>query len=290
MRVLILGGDGMLGHRLFLHLRGRHEARVTLRRPFEAYGAYEIFGEEDAYPEVDATDERRLLEVMADFRPEAVVNAVGIVKQREAARAAIPSLEINALLPHRLAVMCRAVDARLLHMSTDCVFDGRRGGYTEEDVPDAKDLYGRTKHLGEVAEPGCVTLRTSIIGLELSHGEGLVEWFLSQKGEVRGFTRAIYTGFTTSEMSRIIEQVLVEHPELSGVWQVASEPISKHELLVRFARALGRKDIHLVPDDSVEIDRSLSGAAFEEATGYRAPGWDTMLQELGEEARHGRGA
>ena len=285
MRVLILGGDGMLGHRLFLHLRDRHEVRVTLRRPLEDYEEYDLFDHDNSYPEVDTRDEDRLLEVMSDFRPEAVVNAVGIVKQRESAKAAIPSLEINALLPHRLAVMCRAVGARLLHMSTDCVFSGRRGGYTEEDVSDAEDLYGRTKFLGEVAEPGCITLRTSIIGLELSRKGGLIEWFLAQEGEIRGFTRAIYTGLTTAEMSRVIERVLVEHPDLSGVWQVAAEPINKYDLLVRLAEVLGREDIHIVPDESVKIDRSLSGLAFERATGYHAPGWNEMLQELGDEVR-----
>lgn len=290
LRVLILGGDGMLGHRLFLHLRDRHEARVTLRRPLDAYEGYGIFGKEECYPEVDVLDEDRLLEVMADFRPEAVVNAVGIAKQRESAKAAIPSLEINALLPHRLARSCGTVGARLLHMSTDCVFSGRQGGYTEEDVSDAEDLYGRTKFLGEVVEPGCITLRTSIIGLELSRKEGLIEWFLAQKGETRGFTQAIYTGLTTVEMSRVIERVLVEYKDLYGVWQVASAPINKYDLLMRFAEVLGREDIRIVPDESVKIDRSLSGLAFEKATGYHAPRWGGMLQELGNEVRQRRGA
>lgn len=290
MRVLILGGDGMLGHRLLLHLQDEHEARVTLRRPLDAYEGYGLFDRENSCTEVDARDGERLLEVMAGFRPEAVVNAVGIVKQRESAKAAIPSLEINALLPHRLAAMCRAAGARLVHMSTDCVFSGRRGGYTEEDASDAEDLYGRTKFLGEVREPHCVTLRTSIIGLELSRKGGLIEWFLAQEGEIRGFTRAIYTGLTTAEMSRVIERVLLGHPDLSGVWQVASEPINKHDLLTRLKEILARDDISIVADGRVEIDRSLSGTAFEESTGYHAPTWDAMLQELGDEARRRRGA
>lgn len=290
MRVLILGGDGMLGHRLFLHLRDQHQVRVTLRRPLASYEDYGLFNRGNSYPGVDAGEEDRLLEVISDFRPEAVVNAVGIVKQRESARAAIPSLEINALLPHRLASMCRAAGSRLVHMSTDCVFNGRRGGYTEEDISDAEDLYGRTKFLGEVAEPGCITLRTSIIGLELSRKTGLVEWFLAQNGEIRGFTNAIYTGLTTAEMSRVIERVLVEQPDLSGVWQVASRPVSKYDLLVRLVEILGREDVYIVQDDSVRIDRSLSGLAFEKTTGYRVPAWDALLQELGDEVRRRRGA
>lgn len=230
-----------------------------------------------------------LLGVMADFRPEAVVNAVGIVKQRGAAKEEIPSLEVNSLFPHRLALLCEATGARLVHMSTDCVFSGRKGNYTEEDIPDAEDLYGRTKLLGEISEPGCVTLRTSIIGLELSRKRGLIEWFLAQKGEIRGFTKAIYTGLTTAEMSRVIERVLVQQPDLSGVWQVASEPIDKYDLLTRFSKVLGREDISIVPDDSVWIDRSLSAVAFEHATGYHAPGWNEMLEELGAEVRQRQG-
>ena len=289
MRILILGGDGMLGHRLLMHLQDRHETKVTLRRELAAYERYGLFTLENSYWSVEAKDTERLLEVMGDFRPEAVVNAVGIVKQRGAAKEAIPSLEINALLPHRLAVLCRAVGARLVHLSTDCVFSGRKGNYTEGDVADAEDLYGRTKLLGEVTDAGCITLRTSIIGLELSRRTGLIEWFLAQRGEIRGFIKAIYTGLTTAEMSRVIERVLVEHPHLSGVWQVASEPINKYDLLVRFSEVLGRYDVHIVPDDTVSIDRSLLPVAFEKATGYSAPGWNEMLKELGAEVRQRQG-
>jgi dTDP-4-dehydrorhamnose reductase len=287
LRVLILGGDGMLGHRLFEHLREDHEVRVTLRRELAAYEFFGLFSPKNSYAGVEARDVDRLLEVVAAFRPEAIVNAIGIVKQRPAAEEVIPSLEINALLPHRLALLCRAAGARLVHMSTDCVFSGRRGNYTEKDLSDATDLYGRTKFLGEVHDPGCVTLRSSIIGLELTRKSGLIEWFLAQRGEIRGFTHAIYTGLTTAEMSRVIERVLVETPDLSGVWQVASEPISKHDLLVKFSEVLGRQDIRVKPDDSVRIDRSLSGVAFEEATGYHAPAWEEMLTELAVDVRRG---
>ena len=278
----------MLGHRLLIHLQQEHDVRVTLRRELTDYDAahyYGLFTPKNSYTGVEVRDMARLLEVMADFRPEAVVNAVGIVKQRGAAKEAIPSLEINSLLPHRLAVVCRAAGARLVHLSTDCVFSGRRGNYTEDDVTDAEDLYGRTKLLGEVAEPGCVTLRTSIIGLELSRKTGLIEWFLAQRGEIRGFTKAVYTGLSTAEMSRVIERVLIEHRDLSGVWQVASAPINKYDLLVRFSEVLGRRDIEIIPDDVVKIDRSLVPIACEKATGYSAPGWDEMLEELGAEVR-----
>jgi dTDP-4-dehydrorhamnose reductase len=289
LRVLILGGDGMLGHRLLKHLRENHDVRVTLRRGPSDYERYRLFDGSNSYYGVEVLDHDRVTEVVADFRPEAVVNAVGIVKQRGAAKEAIPSLEVNSLLPHRLALLCRAAGARLVHVSTDCVFSGKKGNYTQDDVPDAEDLYGRTKLLGEVSEPGSITLRTSIIGLELSRKTGLIEWFLAQRGEIRGFRRAIYTGLTTAELSRVIETVLTEHPNLHGIWQVTSKPINKYDLLVRFSEVLGRDDVEIMPDDAVKIDRSLSGVAFGEATGYSAPGWNEMLRELGAEVRERQG-
>lgn len=217
MRVLILGGDGMLGHRLWHHFASRHEVRVTLRRDVEAYSNLGLPDMDLAFPGIDVRHEDDLLRVFADVKPEAVINAVGIVKQRDEARVALPSLELNSIFPHRLSNLCAASGTRLIHMSTDCVFSGRRGGYTEDDPADAEDVYGRTKYLGEVTEGHCVTLRTSIVGLELGRRGSLIEWFLAQRGTVSGYRKAIYTGFTTMEMARIIERVLTRHPELSGL-------------------------------------------------------------------------
>jgi len=280
MRILILGGDGMLGHRLLAHLTPRHDARVTLRQDLAAYQRHGMFTPANAYAGVDVRDSNRLIDVMADFRPQAVVNCVGIVKQRSEASAHLPSIEINALLPHRLAVLARAAGARLVHLGTDCVFSGRRGGYREDDQADAEDLYGRTKLLGEVADPGCITLRTSIIGRELSRRTGLLEWFISQRGAtVRGYRQAIFSGFTTAEMSRIIEMLLVERPEASGLYQVSSEPISKHDLLAHINVALGL-GITIVPDDAFHCDRSLDSTHFRQRFGYQPPTWEAMVDEL----------
>jgi dTDP-4-dehydrorhamnose reductase len=273
VKILIFGGDGMLGHRLRRMLAPRHDVRVTLR-------SAPAGGAENASVGIDARNIDAVTQVLNTWRPEAVVNCIGVVKQRSEANDAIVSIEINALWPHRLAAACRIIGARMVHLSTDCVFSGEKGRYTEEDVPDPHDLYGRTKLLGEVAGEGCVTLRTSIIGTELGRRGSLIEWYLAQRGQIRGFTRAIYTGFTTQEMSRIIERVLLQHPELSGLWHVASEPIDKCDLLMRLTRLLGRRDVTVVPDSSFVCDRSLIGTRFEKATGYHAPGWDAMLQEL----------
>lgn len=280
MKVVILGGDGMLGHQLLAAWRDRHEVTVTLRRPLAAYASFGIFTEDNAVGEIDVLDTDRLARVIRRAEPEAVVNCVGIVKQRSEAQAAIPSIRTNALLPHELAAICRDQGARLVQISTDCVFSGRTGGYRETDVPDPVDLYGRSKLLGEVHEAPAVTFRTSIIGLELSRRTGLVEWFLAQRGIIRGFRRAIYSGLTTAELARLIERVLERHPDLAGVWQVASDPISKYDLLTTLSARLGRTDVEIAPDDDFVCDRSLCGEAFAARTGYHAPSWDAMLAEL----------
>lgn len=285
MRILILGGDGMLGHRLFRHFRDRYETRVTLRQDLQAYAAHGLFHAPDCYAGTDVRSTARLMEVLADFTPHAVVNAVGIVKQRSSATEAIPSIEINSLLPHRLALACRMLGARFVHMSTDCVFAGTRGAYSESDTSDATDLYGRTKFLGEVADRNCVTLRSSIIGLELSRKTGLIEWFLAQRGTISGYELAVFSGITTTEMARVIEKLLVRHSDLCGLWQVASQSISKYALLTRLAERLGRTDVTIVPDRRFQCDRSLDGSRFCAQTGYQPPSWDAMLDELAGEIR-----
>lgn len=280
MRILILGGDGMLGHQLLKSFAPRHEVKVTLRQDLEAYSAYKLFNTDNAYTGIDIRSLERLVEVMADFRPEAVINAVGIVKQRADAKESIPSLEINALLPHRLAVLCKGIGARLIHLSTDCVFSGKKGNYLESDPSDAEDLYGKTKYLGEVHEINSLTLRTSIIGRELSRHTSLLDWFLSQTGTVKGFTKAIYTGFTTLEMSRIIEKILIEYPDASGVYQVSSDPINKYELLLLIREKLGL-NIEVIPDDIFCCDRSLDSSRFRTEFNYIPPAWPAMIEELG---------
>lgn len=287
MRILILGGDGMLGHRLLASWRDRHEVRVTLRQDLAAYRESGLFGPENAYTGVDARAMDRLAEVFAEARPEAVINAVGIVKQRADANAAIPSIEINALLPHRLAVLCRATGARLVHVSTDCVFSGRKGGYTEDDTPDAEDLYGRTKLLGEVAEANAITLRTSMIGTQIVRKTGLVEWFLAQRGRIRGYRQAIFSGFTTIELARIIEFVLTRLPAVSGVYHVSSDAISKHDLLALLNERLGL-GVDISPDDDFVCDRSLDSTRFRRLSGYRPPDWPAMVDELAQEISGGR--
>ncbi len=281
MKILILGGDGMLGHEVSSELAKVHEVTVSLRQAEEKYRG-SLFANQRAIFGIDLRDRSAIGRVMDNASPEVVINAAGIVKQRDAAADVLQSLEINSVLPHRLAEICAAKQARLIHISTDCVFSGARGNYAEEDTADAVDIYGRTKLLGEVIAPNCLTLRTSIIGLELKGRRSLIEWYLQQTGEIKGFSRAIFSGLTTMEFARLLNRLITEFGELSGLFHVASEPISKYELLRQLNELLGRTDVRIVASGDYHCDRSLQKARFECATHYRAPSWTEMLKELSE--------
>ena len=272
----------MLGHQLWRQLHKDHEVWVTLRKPFSHYLAFDLFGASRTLSGVDVMNHDALVGAFHAARPEVVVNCIGIIKQLKEAKNPLLSLTVNAVLPHQLAQLCAVAGARLVHISTDCVFSGKKGNYTEDDVSDAEDLYGRSKFLGEVHKSHCLTLRTSIIGRELETRSGLIEWFLSQKGnKIKGFRKAIYTGFTTYELARIIENVLHKHTDLGGLWQVSSNPINKYDLLSIAKHAFGWEG-DIVPDDTVVCDRSLNSAKFREKTGYQPPSWQAMIEEMAE--------
>jgi dTDP-4-dehydrorhamnose reductase len=219
----------------------------------------------------------------AAVRPEVVVNCIGVVKQDAAAKDPYTSISVNALFPHQLVRAGREIGFRLIHLSTDCVFSGRKGNYTELDTSDAEDLYGRTKLLGEVDYENCLTIRTSMIGRELSGSHGLVEWFLSQAGQrVRGFKRAVFSGFTTGALAESIADLIEQHAELSGVWHVAAEPINKFDLLTLIKQSYNL-DIQIEADETFACDRSLNASRFREATGFRAPSWQNMIERMAED-------
>jgi dTDP-4-dehydrorhamnose reductase len=279
---MILGGAGMLGHQLVASLGKEFEVWATLRGTAPAAAPDGLLNPDRTIRGIDVLDFDAVTGVTANVRPDAVINCVGIVKQLAAAKDPFLSVAVNSLLPHRLHRLCRAAGARLIHFSTDCVFSGRKGGYTEEDPSDALDLYGRSKFLGETVGEGALTIRSSIIGHELGSASGLVEWFLAQRGKrVSGYRRAVFSGFTTHQMAHIVRRVLTQHPDLSGTLQVSSAPINKYDLLMLLRQAYG-VEVEIVPDDTVRIDRSLDSTRFRHLTGYVPPSWQQMIQEMAE--------
>lgn len=279
MKILILGVTGMLGNAVFQVFSDDpgHETWGTVRN-----GAALRYFAPQHQPHllsgVDVLDQDALTAVLAEVRPDVVINCVGLIKQLADAKDPLTALPINAMLPHRLARLCALSGARLIHISTDCVFSGRKGSYLESDVSDAEDLYGKSKYIGELHDlPHAITLRTSIIGHELNSNHSLVDWFLSQKGSTRGFSKAIFSGLPTAELARVMKDFVLPHPELNGLYHVSAEPIAKLNLLTLIASQYG-KSIEIRPDAALVIDRSLNSERFTQATGYKAPTWPQLIE------------
>ena len=285
MKILILGGHGMLGHRLWINLRKEHEVWVTVRQSSSPFPDQPEYPTNFVRTDVDASNFDQVTRALASIQPDLVINCIGLIKQMgHLARDPIMSISLNALLPHRISLICRAAKIRMIHISTDCVFSGKKGNYVETDESDAEDLYGRSKFLGEVAyPPHSITLRTSIIGRELKTRLGLIEWFLSHKDgdTVKGYKRAIFTGFTTDELSRIIMDYVIPSPELTGLYHVSSDPITKFDLL-HLANNVYNRKINIQPDEQVIIDRSLNSTLFRQTTGYQPLSWAEMMGKMAE--------
>lgn len=281
MRILVLGATGMLGYEVF---------RICLKRKIDAYAVVrnknkvtERLGSNVAkliHTIDDVKDINAIEKIVNEVKPDYLINCIGIVKQSALSEDYYESVAINSFLPHQLNKLCEKYSCLLIHISTDCVFEGKKGNYSESDLPDAGDLYGKSKHLGEVNYGNGITLRTSIIGHEItSDTHGLLDWFLAQQGKVKGFTKAIFSGFTTLELTNIILDTIIARGLPAGLYQVAADPISKYDLLGIIA-GVYQKDIIIEPFESLVIDRSLDASRFNGLTGYKVPGWKEMITEM----------
>jgi dTDP-4-dehydrorhamnose reductase len=283
MRVLILGGAGMLGHRLWQGLRHRFDVFVTVRRVCSYYSRFDLFDPQRLMGEIDVRRAEDLLMALSWSQPDVVINTVGVIKQRKESNDPLLNLEINSLFPHRLALACRARSARLIHISTDCVFSGKQGHYTEDSASDASDLYGRTKYLGEILGERVLTLRTSLIGREIETRFGLLEWFLTRRNKrCRGFSQAIFSGLTALTFADIVADVMQKHPDLNGLYHVSGNPISKYNLL-KLINEVYDLGVAIENDPEFVCDRSLDSTRFQQATGCRPLEWRLMILQMKED-------
>ncbi|MBK7023711.1 MAG: SDR family oxidoreductase [Sulfuritalea sp.] len=280
MKILILGATGMLGNAMIRILSENADWDVFGTIRSGSAGRFYSKGiSEKLLAGIDAENQDSLVSVFNRIRPKVVINCIGLIKQLAEATDPFLALSINSVLPHRIARLCDLAGARLVHISTDCVFSGKKGDYRETDPSDAEDLYGKSKFLGEVDYPHTITLRTSIIGHELQSANGLLGWFLNQETQCDGYVNAIFSGLPTVTLAQIVKNVVIPRPELSGVYHVAAQPISKHDLLKLIAKIYG-KSIQIVPNDKLVIDRSLNAGRFLEATGYLAPSWPELIKSM----------
>lgn len=280
MKVLVTGANGMIGSAVLRVLSEKNDWKVfgTVRnadvgRFFPpSVGRHLIAG-------VELECQESLVKVMERVQPDVIVNCAGLTKHKPEAEDPLQAIPINALLPHRLARLCNSIGARLIHVSTDCVFSGEKGGYIESDYTDARDIYGKSKALGEVFFSHTVTLRTSTLGHELQTKYGLLDWFLLQEGRCKGYTRAVFSGLPTVVFAQVVRDVVIPNKDLSGLYHVAAQSIAKFDLLKLIANVYG-KAIDIVPDDALVIDRSLDAKRFQQATGYVAPEWPELIQSM----------
>ncbi len=281
MRILILGGGGMLGHRLSRAWASHFDVWATYLKPALAYQHFHLLDEAHQFGEIQAEKLEDIQSVIQKVNPDVVINAIGIVKQRQESSSRKIANSINAVFPHQLAALCQKNHCRLIQISTDCVFSGKKGHYSEMDQPDPVDAYGMAKLLGEVDEDDVLTLRTSLVGWELENRLSLMEWFAAQRGKsVSGYRKAVFSGFTTQAMGTLLEQIILQQPELSGIFHLASEPINKYDLLMLCKSGLGWQDIDLQPQDDFVIDRSLDGSEFNTIMQWQIPSWTKMVEDL----------
>ncbi|MEI7482231.1 MAG: SDR family oxidoreductase [Elusimicrobiota bacterium] len=280
-RILILGGGGTLGHKLWQVLAKKFpDTFVSIRKSKDFYAKCTLFSGPNVFDSLDLSDFAVLNRVLDEIKPSVIVNCAGVTPRGKDAADRNSNISINALLPHRLAEWCARGGARLIHFSTVCVFAGSKGGYSEEARPDAHDLYGITKSLGDVTAPCALTLRSSFIGREIFGGTELLEWFLGRQGQtVQGFRKALFTGLTTNRLAELVADLIENHPALNGLYHVSSETLSKYELLKLMNEAY-KLDARIEPEDTFECKRDMDGRRFEKMTGFICPPWRRMMFEM----------
>lgn len=280
MKILIIGGTGMLGHKLVQSLDAEFEIFTTVRNTFDDLKKIGFYNKDRTIENIDIFNFEYLREKIELLKPDVVINCVGIIKQLPISKDVIKTLTVNSIFPHQLAELARQLSFRLINISTDCVFKGTKGNYVESDEADASDLYGRSKNLGEVIQENCLTIRTSIIGREISTSHSLVDWFLSNNGgKVKGFVNAIYSGFPTIIFADIIADLIINHKKLEGLYHISSNPIDKYELLNLIKDAY-KADIEIERFEDFKIDRSLNSDKFRKETGFKPLKWAEMINKM----------
>lgn len=278
MNVLILGATGMLGYSLFSNLSEYPNLNVkgTVRTLNGVEKFFDMYNDR-IIKNVDIDDLSSIRKAIDEFKPNIVINCIGVIKQKDTSKNHLKSVQINALLPHQLASLCDQSNAKLIHFSTDCVFDGSTGFYSEGDIPNANDLYGRSKCLGEVDYGKHLTIRTSIIGHELSSSRSLIDWFMTQTGEVKGFSKAVFSGLPTVYLAKVLGEIIIPKEDLSGLYHISVEPINKYALLSLVSDIYNKK-ITIQDNSDLNINRSLNSTRFRNKTNFSPLPWEKLIE------------
>jgi len=275
LKILILGANGLLGGACY---------RLMMQVPnLEVFGSVRskldksVKFSQRLIGSIDVLDSERLDQLFAENKPQVVINCTSLSKSMINDADPLKFIELYSMLPHRLARLCNRYSARLIHISSDGVFSGKKGNYREIDKADADDLYGRSKFLGEVTNPNCITIRTSIIGHDNSLQNGLISWYLSNKYSCKGYTKAIFSGLPVCVLAQILVDFVIFNLKLEGVYHIGSNPISKFDLL-KLVAEIYDSHVSVKPDHSVIMNRSLNTEKFQREANYSPPNWDTLVR------------
>jgi dTDP-4-dehydrorhamnose reductase len=282
MRILILGGNGMIGHKMYQMISKVHmDTWVTLRNDITTYIYSNIYNNEKVIGNIDLSDFKKLLHTLNEIKPDIILNACGITIRRGVEEVKSNTILINSVLPHILNEWVSLNNKRLIHFSTDCVFSGKKGDYLDTDIKDAYDLYGSTKSLGEIVDSKfAITLRGSMIGRELENKTELFEWFLQQSNnKIKGFSEVIYAGITTVKMAEIVLRLINFYPNLSGIYNISSKPISKYDLLKMCNEHFEINSI-IEMDNSYKSNKNLISDKFFIEIGIEKPNWIDLIRQL----------
>jgi dTDP-4-dehydrorhamnose reductase len=266
-KIIILGATGLIGHQVYYWLKANKNFLVF------SFAHQRKISNDTVL--LDARDEHLLEKSIVEINPDVIVNCMGVLIS-EANRDPENAIFLNAYVPQRLKNVANALDAKLVHISTDCVFSGKKGSYTEYDIRDADDIYGRVKALGEVVKPPHVTLRTSVVGPEIKDGEELFHWFMSQEGNIKGFTKSFWSGVTTLELAKVVGWVIENN--IQGLHHITNGvPINKYDLLMLFKKYT-HKEVVIESVDGKVTNKSLLDTHKE--IDYVVPNYEYMISEM----------
>ena len=282
MKLLIFGSSGLVGNTLtkYFLIQSNFET-IGVVRDDSKISLFNKNYKDNFITLKNFLDFKSIERIINRFKPNVVINCCGLTNKVNYKNFNLVEkyININSLFPHKLYEICNKYKIRLIHLSTDCVFSGLRGFYNESDFPDPKDIYGRSKLLGEIDQENSITIRKSVIGHELGTEKGLLEWFLSQKDIVKGFKNVIFSGVTVLELANLIENFIIPNENLSGLFHVSGNSISKYDLLKIIAE-IYNKSIDICLDRSITIDRSLNSTKFNEVTGYKIKPWPILIKSM----------
>ena len=281
MKILILGGNGMIGHKLYQVISKKYpNTWVLFKKKYELVQNNLLYKKDFVIDDFDVCDFSRLIQLLNNLKVDIIINAIGLTIRRNVYEIQSKSILINSVLPHVLNEWVISNDKRLIHFSTNCVFSGKDGFYNEESFVDSNDFYGRSKALGEIISTNSLTLRSSMIGRELENKTELLEWFLSNKnGTVSGYNKAIYSGITTNCMADFVVKIIENYPDMNGLYNVSSEKITKFDLLKLFNEYFDT-NITIIPNNLFATNKALNSEKFFKKTGFIKPDWVDLIKDL----------